>query len=69
MAHELRRYGTVRAAHASFNVFPVTRNMPGATTMRISMNIQEENSARYFQVQSEHEQTLISNIPKYSREC
>ena len=57
--------GTERAAHASFNVFPVTRNMPGAATMRISMNIQEENSAHYFRVQSEHEQTLISNIRGY----
>ena len=54
--------GTVQVAHASFNVFP---NMPGAATLRISMNIQEENSARYFRVQSEHEQTLISNIRGY----
>ena len=67
MAQELRRYGT--GGTRLFNVFPVTRNMPGAATMRISMNIQEENSARYFRVQSEHEQTLISNIPKYSRVC
>ena len=29
------------------------------------MNIQEENSAHYFRVQSEHEQTLISNIRGY----
>ena len=43
--------------------------MPGAATMQISMNIQEENSARYFRVQSELVQTLISNIPKYSRVC
>ena len=55
----------VREAHASFNVFPVTRNMPSAATMQIFMNIQEENSARYFPVQSEREQALISNIPKY----
>ena len=27
----------------------------------ISMNIQEENSARYFRVQSEHEHTLVPN--------
>ena len=26
------------------------------------MNIQEENSAHYFRVQSEHEQTLVVNI-------
>ena len=58
--------GTVEVAHASFNVFPVTRNMPGAATMRISINIQEKNSARYFRVQSEHEQTLISK-KKYSQ--
>ena len=29
----------------------------------ISMNIQEENSAHYFRVQNEHEQTLVTNFP------
>ena len=41
--------------------------MPDSTTMQldgISMNIQEENSASYFRVQSEREQTLarIENV-------
>ena len=61
--------GTAQAAHASFNVFPVITSMPGAGTVQfrwsldeISMNIQVENSAHYFQVQSEREQTLITEI-------
>ena len=46
-------------------VFPAIRSMPGAEPSNldvISMNIQEENSACYFRVQSECEQTLICMI-------
>ena len=46
-----------------FNFFPAFSSIPGAATMHldgISMNIQEENSALYFRVQSEREQTLVS---------
>ena len=58
----MNRAGAARAAHASFNVFPAIRSMPGAANMQFrwnSMNSQEENFARYFRVQSEREQTLV----------
>ena len=57
----MNRAGTARAAHApsfprlvAYRVVPQPCNLDG-----ISMNIQEENSALYFRVQSEREQTLV----------
>ena len=52
-----------RAAHASFNFFPAFTSIPVPLPCNldgISMTIQEENSALYFQVQSEREQTLVT---------
>ena len=40
---------------------PQTCNLDG-----ISMNIQEDNSARYFRVQSEREQTLVTCSQEYN---
>ena len=45
-----------RAVFEAYRV-PQPCNLDG-----ISMNIQEENSARYFRVQSEREQTLVTNF-------
>ena len=57
----MNRAGMARATHASFNFFPAFSSIPGASSPckldGISMNIQEENSARYFRVLSEREQT------------
>ena len=50
MARESRRY------LVAYRV-PQPCNLDG-----ISMNIQEENSARYFRVQSEREQTLVNGF-------
>ena len=60
----VNRAGTAPAAHAPSNFFPALSSIPGAQPCNldgISKNIQEENSARYFQVQSEREQTLEAN--------
>ena len=58
MAYESCRYGTGDThlhQHLSRNMEHVgCRNLDG-----ISMNIQEENSACYFWVQSERDQTLV----------
>ena len=61
----MNRAGTARAAHASFNFFPAFSGIPGVRDAMMQvrwnfMNIQEENSALYFRVQSEREQTLVS---------
>ena len=59
--------GSARAAHAYFEFFPAIRSIPGAQPCNldgISMEflcIQEENSAHYFRVQSEREQTLVTH--------
>ena len=66
MARESRRYGTggTRPGRhtpppTSFPRLVAYREPQPCNLDGISMNIQEENSARYFRVQSEREQTLV----------
>ena len=60
MERESRRYGT--GGTRFLTSFPrlVAYRVPQRCNLDgISMNIQEENSALYFRVQSEREQTLV----------
>ena len=61
----MNRAGTAWARHTPPSTsFPRLVALPGAAMMQldgISMNIQEENSALYFRMQSEREQTLVSS--------
>ena len=53
--------GGTRPPPASFPRLVAYYRLPQPCNLDgISMNIQEENSARYFRVQSECEQTLVS---------
>ena len=60
----MNRAGTARAAQDTFNFFPAIKSGPGAATMQFSWNFneysKEENSAHYFRVQSEREQTFMA---------
>ena len=60
MARESRRYGNTPLL-TSFPRLEAYRVPQPCNLDGISMNIQEENSARYFRVQSEREQTLVTH--------